>query len=199
MNEWGNEWVNRNLHFISIRKIPELRWYRFWEAYMSDISALSSSVSRCPDIIRGEPPPSYRCSPALKSADCNTLSVSHFVSSLSGLTLDSGDFRRISLQLSALGDLHTPLYLTTDMLITIIYGNYFHLLLIAIKLYNSIWVPSFIPLTWIEHLLSAPVQGVGDKRIEFACQINLVAFWVWLESDKVSIYASMFFYVFFLP
>lgn len=35
----------------------------------------------------------------------------------------------------------------------------------------------FIPLTLIEHLLSAIVLGIEDAGIEFACQINLVTFW----------------------
>lgn len=77
------------------------------------------------------------------------------------LTLDSEDFRRASLWLSPLGNLPPP-SLTTDMLITVIYRNYFHLLLSTMKLYNSIHVQLFIPLTWIEHLLPITVLGIED-------------------------------------
>ena len=77
------------------------------------------------------------CNAALKSADPSLLSEPHFVSPLLGLTLDSGDFRRASLQLSALGDLPPPL---PDHR----HANYDHLqellsfIIITIKLYNSI-------------------------------------------------------------
>lgn len=141
---------------------------------------------------RLQPRPSCKCTPALKPANRSPLSVPHVVFPLLGLTLDSGDFRRSSRQLSALGNL-PPTYLTTAMLIRVIYRNYFHLLLITMKPYNSICVPLFIPLTWAEHLLSATVLGIGDARIEFACQINLVTFWFWFEPRKSSLRACLFF------
>lgn len=139
-----------------------------------------------------QPRPSCKCTPALKPANRSPLSVPHVVFPLLGLTLDSGDFRRSSRQLSALGNL-PPTYLTTAMLIRVICRNYFRLLLITMKPYNSICVPLFIPLTWAEHLLSATVLGIGDARIEFACQINLVTFWFWFEPRKSSLRACLFF------
>lgn len=113
------------------------------------------------------------------------------------LTLDSEDFRRASLWLSPLGNLPPP-YLTTDMLITVIYRNYFHLLLSTMKLYNSVRVQLFIPLTWIEHLLPITVLGIEEARVEFVWQIDFVAFWFWFENSKFSIHGHFFFNVLFL-
>lgn len=124
-------------------------------------------------------------------------SVPHFLSLLLGFTLDSGDFRRASLWLSPLGNLLPP-YVTIDMLITVIYRNYFHLLLTTMKLYNSIRVQLFISVTWTEHLLSVTMLGNEDAKVGFAWQINLVAFWFWFESDKFCIHAHLFFCVLFL-
>lgn len=111
-----------------------------------------------------QPPPSYKRHPALQPAGPSPLSVPHFVSPLWGLILDSWDFRRGSLQLPALGNL-PPAYLTTDMLITVIYRNYLHLLLITMKLDTSICVP-FTPLTRIEHRIPATLPGIGDAKMD---------------------------------